>query len=561
MRASMLIVTALVATALPAAWADEADKSTRQELLEKHVSERQRLRYLEESHRQAVELVARLKQGRDAGDPVYDEAETYLQRVGYDLAIQNGAVVTIEAKLKEILPIGEIAVENASNRISKLETKLQNAERNVNELEGRVQSNLTEIAQAKTDLSEARAESARRAVQIQAMNDSAKLEAPFKLVQTKLDAFKTAIENLDDAQKAADDATDMPQKDEAVKNRNGLRSARDKAWGELDKAVEALKKMLDTLGVQASRTAPADDAGTILQAGYSVNDDVVGEHVHAYSPVPLQGEVIYGGDLPPSEPIEGLVIESGPVIEPVPVAPKSPSFGPLDPPDAPAPVAPEHCVSRELPLDDPAGSWRLIGPGTRIQGLPLPGDDPSGASTEAADSTANAAAPTISGREPIVAPRKATRSIIFDCPAYFPVVRFKDRVTSYEDEGVRIAEGMVLRFDDDGWYEVEFQAHGVLTPAVLRLQIEVGIDGRPGTLTLPPISLDPARFAGLDRDGDGQVDGAGASWRVVHRGRSSRLRLAFLRRPGAGGLPALDVSRDGAARFGSGLPPTQFLPR
>jgi hypothetical protein len=218
----------------------------------------------------------------------------------------------------------------------------------------------------------------------------------------------------------------------------------------------------------------------------------------------------------------------------------------------------------------------MILPGTLVRRLPRPGDvdDPTetaittsmtttGSTTTTTTTTTTtriSTATTPLERESIVAPRKATRSVVFDCPAYFPITRFKDRTKTYEDEGLRIVEGMVLRIDDEGCYEVEFQAQGIATPVVLRLQLMVDFEDQltpVGSITLPPIRLDPRTQARLD---DGRA-GDDAAWLIVHRGRSSRLRRAFLDNPDAKGLPTLDVRRDGAAMFGSGLPPTTFLPR
>jgi len=315
----------------------------------------------------------------------------------------------------------------------------------------------------------------------------------------------------------------------------------------------------------------------VLQAGHFPHEDGHFPHEDGYAPglnARTTPPIFVDEGFPTIETIDGAVIESVPFL--VPPAPSVPSFTPLDPPDAPAPTTPPHCVSRELPLDDPAGSWRLIPPGTVVRRLSMPGDldelsETSIATTMTRTTTGDATTrvatmattatseATPPGRERIITPGTATRSIIFDCPAYFPIVRFKDRTTSYDDEGLRIVEGMVLRFDDEGRYEVEFQAQGIATPVVLRLQLTVNFKDPSspiGSLTLPPIRLDPLTQARLD---DGRADDA--AWLVVHRGWSSRLRRAFVRRSDLDGFPLLDVRRDGAARFGSGLPPNRFLPR
>ena len=136
------------------------------------------------------------------------------------------------------------------------------------------------------------------------------------------------------------------------------------------------------------------------------------------------------------------------------------------------------------------------------------------------------------------------RTLVFDAPACFSIVRFKNKYTNYEDEGLRIDEGMTLRVAKDGSYEVEFLAAARAIPVVLRLQLAVRIESRTSTLTLPALVLDPRSRSKSDEFGN--------MWRVIHRGRSPFLRLAFVH-PNS----YFSVQRDGMARFGSGVP-TQF---
>src|SRR5262249_6937057 len=135
----------------------------------------------------------------------------------------------------------------------------------------------------------------------------------------------------------------------------------------------------------------------------------------------------------------------------------------------------------------------------------------------------------------------ATRSFVFDCPAYFPIIRFKDRFQHYEDEGLRIVEGMTLRTAADGSYEVEFNAEVLPVPAMIRLQFRLNIDGRIGTLTLPPLDLDPRNFSQTANE-------RSHSWHIVRRGSSPFLRLPFER-----SNTNFSIERDGVVRFGSGL--------
>lgn len=214
----------------------------------------------------------------------------------------------------------------------------------------------------------------------------------------------------------------------------------------------------------------------------------------------------------------------------------------LDPPDAPPPPRPLLRVSRETKLPDPACSWKLAKPGTYIGSQPLPGGaenvDPLPASFTPTDATA--------------------RTIVFDGPAYFPIVRHRDRFKSLEDEGLRILEGMTLRIMNDGSYEVEFLADGVAIPAILRLQFQIsmGVESERRSITLPPLNLDPRKFP--------RNESPGTVWTVVHRGSAPWLLKAFEPRSGSDGrclIPMLYVSRDGVARLGSGAALTNALPR
>jgi hypothetical protein len=251
----------------------------------------------------------------------------------------------------------------------------------------------------------------------------------------------------------------------------------------------------------------------------------------------------------PTASVEPVVVDGPVVVEEAgeqPDFPASPAETPpfvdaLDPPDAPPPPRPLFRVSRETEFGDPACSWKLAKPGTKIGSQSLPSGD------------ANV--------EPIpiaFTPAKGTtRTIVFDGPAYFPIVRYKDRFKSLEDEGLRILEGMTLRFAKDGSYEVEFLADGVTVPAILRLQFHVsmGVEGERGSVTLPPLNLDPRKFP--------RNESNGAIWTVIHRGSAPWLMRAFMEKQNEGRWvkPILYVSRDGVARLGSGTASTNPLPR
>jgi hypothetical protein len=305
------------------------------------------------------------------------------------------------------------------------------------------------------------------------------------------------------------------------------------ASGILEKANEVWQKVVD----RTSRVAFAD--GRI-----SGRDPVI-----TSSPVvePALGSeaIISDPNHIPSDivgifPVEGFeagsqaVIIGGSVEQPVALPP--PFVEALDPPVAPRSARPAECgIASRVPRKDlHSRSWKLSRPGTEIKLLPRRDTNEMAGEVEGpAPSTVNE--------------RKSTVGFTFDCPAHFPIMRFKDRFQSYEDEGLRIVEGMVLRFDQDGYYEVEFNAEGLSVPVTLRLQFSVRIGGCPGTLTLPPIVLDPRRSS--------QTVEVTNSWHIVTQGRLPLLCRALCT------CSSIRIERDGTARFGSGINSAQAMPR
>lgn len=303
--------------------------------------------------------------------------------------------------------------------------------------------------------------------------------------------------------------------------------------------IDDLKSGMTNLGIKLSQVNSAKDSNGVQLAGFRAH----GPRRQSTSPIP--------SDDYPSSP---NVVETSPAseihLETIPgviegeivgemngsgVPTSVPFVQPLEPPIAPTPSRPAHCVPREIFSPDPAFSWKLDQRKTVITLLPRPGERSPDTDTTSDDTT------SAQDKKPTNT-TMATRAFVFDCSAYFPIMRFKNRFKSYEDEGVRIVEGMALRLAADGSYEVEFLVEGLSTPVTVRLQFSVTIDGHPGTLTLPPLTLDPRSVKRFDELPN--------TWSVVDRGASSFLRTAFPR-----AIKSVTLSRDGVARFGAGIEP------
>ena len=154
---------------------------------------------------------------------------------------------------------------------------------------------------------------------------------------------------------------------------------------------------------------------------------------------------------------------------------------------------------------------------------------------------------TIPVRPGIVVPAgQSTRAFVFDGPATFPYLGFLNRNTTIEREGFLIHEGMTVRIAEDGSFEIEFVATAPAMPVTVGLQIPFRVDGKAGTITLPPIRLNTTRLDRLDPDP--------TTYRVVHKGRHSLLARAFIERTNGQAVVFDELSRRGTARFGSGSP-------
>lgn len=377
-----------------------------------------------------------------------------------------------------------------------------------------------------------------------------------------------------------------------------------KAMKELEDTIRSLHINLNKPDFRLSvappvseRSAEHPDSGHVRRASHHPDQSSSDPPPSISGPdLPPEETILNPGTLvtetnpaPPVEPVESLATETilgtpEPTIRPV-----APFFEPHDPPTPRARDLPAHCTTREIPLDDPASLWKLDESETEVTLLRRPGDpdpDDDDMSTEDqkpsrsrgnrrssryghrmprpvfSDDVQNSTDPDDSNSKPKtpVTQKYLSRIFVFDCPAYFPVVRFKDRLKSYDDEGIRINEGMVLRIAEDGSYEVEFLAEGLSSPATIRLQLKLTINGCPGTLTLPPLELDPSKFARPDgtRNEIARSDDPSTNpWQIVSRGSSPFLRQAFI----GANQPHITLRRDGVARIGKGLITTQPLPR
>ncbi|HKM53563.1 MAG TPA: hypothetical protein VJY33_09130 [Isosphaeraceae bacterium] len=130
---------------------------------------------------------------------------------------------------------------------------------------------------------------------------------------------------------------------------------------------------------------------------------------------------------------------------------------------------------------------------------------------------------------------------VFLGPAMFPLPSFDGSCPTAEDDGAIIKESMHLRASDNGEFEVEFRVAAPATPTTLRLQLALRRGGQNlGSITLPPVILDQEKYNRTDDQDD--------TWRVVYHSFSRALAEALSGRD----LP-LEITRQGAARFGSGV--------
>jgi hypothetical protein len=466
-----------------------------------------------EEARAVEEIVKPLQQGHKAGEAVFDTAEamrvhaqTALDEAKTELGIAAKSLETHQTELTDDVVKHEDALKSAQPIRAEFDA-FAKADRE------------REAAHGEFDIAKATRDDARR--------EADRLRVHFNNTSDFLAKAlaKVALDNADAKVVAAEKeftAAEARLKDAAKR--------RDDALETLRQSIEKLKNDLTGLGIAVSQASPATDSGDvrIRLAGFLEH----GLRNHG-TPEVLESNVLPGPGIVtiPGEVI-GESIESLESIE----SPAIPFVQPLEPPVAPAPPQPTHCLPREIPLGDPAYSWRREAKRTVIELLPRPDD-----TSPLADSTTSKDSPPAIPQT-ILTPGIDTRAFVFDCPANFPIMRFKNRFKSYEDEGIRIVEGMVLRLASDGSYEVEFLAEGLSAPVTLRLQFTLQLDGRLGSLTLPPLTLDPRAM--------NRADDLPNSWRVVNRGSLSFLRGGFSR-PAA----VVVLSRDGVARFGRGVEP------
>jgi hypothetical protein len=124
-----------------------------------------------------------------------------------------------------------------------------------------------------------------------------------------------------------------------------------------------------------------------------------------------------------------------------------------------------------------------------------------------------------------------------DGPAFIPLPLFRANGEAFHDDGVVIYEGMRVVILEEGCYEVRFTVGIPRMPVTMRLQVMLHGDGTSVGLTLPPISLVPARgFLG---------NYTGCVYEVRQRGYSELLAKEY------GKMKNATVTRQGVARFGS----------
>tara|TARA_R110002167_G_scaffold366222_1_gene593822 strand:- start:10282 stop:10902 length:621 start_codon:yes stop_codon:yes gene_type:complete len=138
---------------------------------------------------------------------------------------------------------------------------------------------------------------------------------------------------------------------------------------------------------------------------------------------------------------------------------------------------------------------------------------------------------------------------VFTKAARFPVNEFGTCGQVYETDAVIIYEDMVLQSQGNGKYLVKFVIETPEIPVTMRLQFVVKkkVCGKKektiGTITLPPITIDPAQ-----RDSNT----GSRFWVIKHNGYSSILNKCHCK------LKDYKVIRQGTARFGSYSSQTAF---
>lgn len=506
---------------------------------------------LEVKSRFAAEMARVLQRGRVAGDKIFEEAEKNRRDAEADLAAARRAVNAASSDLSDIVNRLDGSIEPSFGDVRAFTFPM------VSELTAARKSR----AEAEARTREAKAQQDRIGSLVKALSDAE-------------GAVAKARENL-----AAGGA--LPPNDlQSLKTALTAEEAkRDKALQGLKLEVEALRTQTPGLPAIPSNSEPSpgapepspvnpepspgapqpslsspDPSPDAPRTPQGPEDSVVHRtYFHgkklkhgAPSPLPSISEPMIVEPLPDQIPIEhehwGSVTfpvegEMVPEMMGEHVAestPHPPVPLPVMAPPRILPARPDYFAPRELPADDSAALWVLTSAKTRVSSIPRPGEaDP----LNTADALGSA-----SGRPttPVESPPGETRAVVFDGPAFFPLTKFQDINTAFDSDGLRINEQMVLRFAEDGSYEVEFTAVAVGIPTTLNLQFEVFFGARRGSITLPPITLDPRAIDVDDDDAN--------SWRIVHRGNSSMLRQIFER----DGLP-LEVKRRGVARFGSGV--------
>ncbi|WP_417385750.1 hypothetical protein [Gimesia sp.] len=138
---------------------------------------------------------------------------------------------------------------------------------------------------------------------------------------------------------------------------------------------------------------------------------------------------------------------------------------------------------------------------------------------------------------------------VFTKAARFPVNEFGTCGQVYETDAVIIYEDMVLQSQGNGKYLVKFVVETPEIPVTMRLQFVVKkkVSGKKektiGTITLPPITIDPAQR---------ESNTGSRFWVIKHNGYSSILNECHCK------LKDYKVIRQGTARFGSYSSQTAF---
>jgi len=310
---------------------------------------------------------------------------------------------------------------------------------------------------------------------------------------------------------------------------------RDQAFTELQGKIRDLKAETKTLEETAANRRPRAESPRETASGPSTirrtNFRVIKRKHHGATPLPSQSEPLIDETTFADE-----ILPATPECE-IGTHPSAPL--PVTAPARILPERPAHFEPRELPADDSACLWKYVNlssPKTSVIVEPRPGDSDVNTSIDFQGDTTSTGKSTTT----VPSPPGETRAIVFDGPAYFPLTKFQDINTAFDSEGLRISEQMVLRYAQDGSYEVEFSAVALGIPTTLYLQFELEFGVVKGSITLPPIALDPNKVGRNDDDPN--------TWHIVHHGNSSMLRRIFE----IDNQP-LSINRRGVARFGSGV--------